>query len=252
MRAAFPMINKTNPWARGRYIRALVVLAVMVTVAPLGSPGATAESVVWAAEIAASTAASTASLKPLLKRLQNHYQETSSFTAKFEESITRVGAPPRHRSGVVSYLRPGRIRFDFAAPDSETIVSDGTTLYDYDPGLNQVIEAPLKQALSTQRVAALLLGAGNVERDFAASPVANAPQDGRDYVALTPKDGGDKIELGVDRASSNIERLVLTDSIGDVTSFEFSQIERNRPVKSSLFTFSPPPGADIVNAQDSK
>jgi outer membrane lipoprotein carrier protein len=193
---------------------------------------------------------STTNLSSLLKHLQRHYQQTDSFSAKFDETVTRVGAPPRDRTGMVYYQKPGRIRFDFAEPQAETIVSDGTMLYDYDPGLNQVVQAPLKQAFTTQRAAALLLGVGSVERDFVAAPVLNAPADGLDYVALTPKGGGDKIELGVEPKTSNIERLVLTDALGNVTVFKFSEIDLSPQLKSGLFVFTVPPGADIVSSQN--
>lgn len=196
--------------------------------------------------------ASATNLRSLVKGLQRHYQQTASFSAKFNETVTRVGAPPRERTGVVYYRKPGRIRFDFAEPQSETIVSDGTTLYDYDPGLNQVIEVPLQQAFTTQRAAALLLGVGSVEHDFTAATVANPPLDGLQHVSLTPKDGSDRIELGVDPKTSNIEWLGLTDALGNVTTFKFSEIERNLPLKSSLFVFTAPVGADIVSSQSSR
>lgn len=208
----------------------------------------------WAAagSVTAGGKNTSASLKSLVSRMQHHYQQTDSFSAKFNETITRVGAPPRDRAGSVYYQKPGRIRFDFGEPQSETIVSDGTTLYDYDPGLNQVVQAPLKQAFTTQRAAALLLGVGNIERDFAATAVANPPADGLDHLTLIPKDGSAKIELGVDRKSTDIARLVLTDALGNVTVFKFSEIERNPRLKSSLFVFTPPPGADVVSSQNSQ
>jgi len=43
------------------------------------------------------------------------------------------------------------MRWEFAAPEVQTIVSDGEMLYSYDPDLNQVVEAPLKQALKSSR-----------------------------------------------------------------------------------------------------
>jgi outer membrane lipoprotein carrier protein len=195
---------------------------------------------------------SATNLKSLLERLQRHYQKTDSFSAKFNETVTRVGAPPRVRTGIVYYQKPGRIRFDFGEPQPETIVSDGTTLYDYDPGLNQVIQAPLRQAFTTQRAAALLLGVGNIEHDFTAATVANSATDGLEHVALAPKGGGDKIELGVDAKTSNIEWLVLTDALGNATTFKFSEIVRNLQLKSSLFVFTAPAGADVVSSQNSK
>jgi outer membrane lipoprotein carrier protein len=190
-----------------------------------------------------------ANLKTLVARLQHHYQVTDSFKAKFKETVTRAGALPRQRSGMIYYRKPGLIRWEFSGSQPETIVSDGTTIYDYDPGLNQVVETPLRNALRSQEAVAFILGLGNVERDFKATAVPSAAADGRDHLALTPKGGGgDGIELGVDRKTSNIAALRLTDALGNTTTLDLSEIERNLPLKASLFAFTAPDGVDIVNA----
>lgn len=187
-------------------------------------------------------------LHRLLERLQRHYQETESFTAKFDETITRPGAPPLKRNGALSWLRPGRIRFDYAAPQPETIVSDGHTLYDYDPGLNQVIETPLKNAIKAQAAAALLLGAGNLERDFAASSPSTPSRDGLEYAILTPRVGGPRVEIGADAATSNIVSLTITDALGNRTGFHFFAIRLNVAIAASVFSFKTPDGADVVTS----
>ena len=80
---------------------------------------------------APATPATTASnLTRLVEQLQDHYQATDSFTARFVETLGSPGAPPRVRSGQVSYRKPGMIRWEFGAPQPETIVADGTTLFD--------------------------------------------------------------------------------------------------------------------------
>jgi outer membrane lipoprotein carrier protein len=194
------------------------------------------------------TAAETTNLKTLMARLQRHYQETESFGASFKQTITRVGAPPKDRDGTVYYERPGRIRFEFSDPQPETIVSDGILLHDYDPGLNQVMETPLKNAIKTQAAAAFLLGVGNVQRDFKATlPRAHA-SDGLTYVLLTPKRGGDPIEIGLDPHTMNIMNMRLQDALGNVTALQFSDIETNIPIEASRFQFKTPDGADVVTS----
>lgn len=207
------------------------------------------------AQPAASPAASVSSakeLRTLVAHLQRHYQQTDSFKANFKETVTRAGAPPRVRVGVIYYRKPGRLRWEFAEPQPETIVSDGSLIYDYDPGLNQVVETPLKSAFKSQSAAAFLLGVGDVERDFEALPVAARGGDSLNHVALTPKGGGDRIELGIDPNTFNIVTLALTDALGNRTELEFSAVERNLALESSLFAFTVPAGADIVGSQGSQ
>lgn len=188
-------------------------------------------------------------LNSLVDRLQHHYHTTQSFKANFKETLTRPGMPPRVRTGTVYYEKPGRMRWDFGEPRPETIVSDGRTIYDYDPGLNQVVETPLRQAFKTQAAASFFLGAGNLRRDFNVAPLPAAPSDGLDHMVLTPKGGGETIALGIDRNTLNISSIAIADAMGNKTELTFTDLQRNLRLESSLFTFAPPKGADIVGAQ---
>lgn len=187
-------------------------------------------------------------LKQALDRLQRHYRETNSFTAKFNEEIAAVGAPKRQRQGTVSFRKPGRMRWEFETPEKQTIVSDGETLYSYDPDLNQVVETPLKQALKSSSATSFLLGIGNINRDFKAAFPNPATANGLVNLILDAKTGGYKIEVGLDPTTYNLMTLTLTDQLGDVTKIDFSDIHDNVELPDSLFAFKAPDGADIVTA----
>src|SRR5229473_1049211 len=187
-------------------------------------------------------------LKQVLTRLQRHYRDTKSFSAKFNEEISTVGAPKRQRSGVVSFRKPGRMRWEFAAPEVQTIVSDGEMLYSYDPELNQVVETPLKQALKSSSATSFLLGMGNINRDFKAAFANSVASDGLVHLLLDSKAGGYKIEVGLDPKTYNLMTLTLTDQLGDVTRINFSDVHDNVELPDSNFAFNAPAGADIVTA----
>jgi len=197
---------------------------------------------------AAAPSAATGDLKHVLDRLQHHYRITNSFSAKFSEEIATVGAPKRTRQGTVSFRKPGRMRWDFQTPEAQTIVSDGETLYNYDPDLNQVIETPLRQALKSSSATSFLLGMGNIKRDFNAAFATPAPPTGRIDLILDAKTGGYKIEVGLDPNSYNLITLTLTDQLGDTTKIDFSDVRDNVELPDSMFAFKAPPGADVVTA----
>jgi outer membrane lipoprotein carrier protein len=201
--------------------------------------------------IAPSGAPASQDLKPVLDRLQHHYRDTNSFSAKFNEEVATVGAPVRKRQGTVSFRKPGRMRWDFDDPEKQTIVSDGETLYSYDPDLNQVVETPLKQALKSSSATSFLLGIGNINRDFKAAFAHPATPTGLVDLILDAKTGGYKIEVGLDPKTYNLMTLTLTDQLGDVTRIAFSDIHDNVELPDSSFAFKAPPGADIVTAPSS-
>jgi outer membrane lipoprotein carrier protein len=187
-------------------------------------------------------------LRQALDRLQQHYHDTNSFTAKFNEEIATAGAPKRTRQGTVAFSKPGRMRWEFEDPEKQTIVSDGETLYSYDPDLNQVVETPLKQALKSSSATSFLLGIGNINRDFKAA-FANPPKPtGLVDLILDAKTGGYKIEVGLDPKSYNLMTLTLTDQLGDVTKIDFTDVQDNVELPDSTFTYKVPAGADIVTA----
>src|SRR5260221_6689420 len=172
-----------------RILKALppLVLMLLVAAAPLHSE-----------TMAPNGAPVSKDLRQVLDRLQKHYHDTNSFTAKFNEEIATVGAPKKQRQGTVSFRKPGRMRWEFETAEQQTIVSDGETLYSYDPDLNQVVETPLKQALKSSSATSFLLGIGNINRDFKAAfahpPTPTGPVD----LILDAKTGGYKNEVGLD------------------------------------------------------
>ena len=198
-------------------------------------------------EMTASSAPGGKDLKQVLDRLQRHYRDTRSFSAKFNEEIATVGAPKRNRSGTVSFLKPGRMRWDFDEPEKQTIVSDGETVYSYDPDLNQVVETPLRQAIKSSSATSFLLGMGNINRDFKADFADNPTPDQID-LKLDAKTGGYRIAIGVNPKTYNLMTLTLTDQLGDVTKITFSEVHNNVQLPDSTFAFKTPPGADVVTA----
>jgi outer membrane lipoprotein carrier protein len=221
-----------------RVWKALAPLLVMLLVAALAQ----------AETMAPAGAPVSKDLKQVLDRLQRHYRDTNSFTAKFNEEIATVGAPKRQRQGTVSFRKPGRMRWEFSDPEKQTIVSDGETLYSYDPDLNQVVETPLKHALKSSSATSFLLGIGNINRDFKAAFAHPPTPTGLVDLILDAKTGGYKIEIGLDPSTYNLMTLTLTDQLGDVTKIAFSDVRDNVELPDSNFAFNAPAGADVVTA----
>jgi outer membrane lipoprotein carrier protein len=212
--------------------------------------GLIAVTLVLAAWVAAS-AAESAALTKAIDGLQRHYRETRSFSAKFSEEIAPVGATKRSRTGTVYFMKPGRMRWEFDEPSKELLVSDGKLIYDYDPELNQVAEAPLTQALRTPGATEFLLGAGDITRDFNPALMEN-PDSTLVHLRLAPKKPGNTVELGLDPKTYNVETIQVVDQLGNVTAMKFTNIVNNPPISESIFSFSPPAGADIVKPEPLK
>jgi len=194
------------------------------------------------------SAESPPSLDATLMRLQQRYDCSRSFQADFDETISSPGGMARARKGTVYFRKVGRMRWEFAAPSEGTVVSDGNTVYDYEKDLNQVVELPVNKALKSSATT-FLLGLGNIRRDFKVSMPAVTPGDGLIHVILTPKNGGDTMELGLDPKSYDIVKFKLTNQVGGITELKFNDVRTNLALDDSLFRFTIPDGVDIVRPQ---
>jgi outer membrane lipoprotein carrier protein len=187
----------------------------------------------------------------VIGEIQHHYQITKSFRADFLERIVPQSGQPRTRRGKIYFQKPGRMRWDFASPDIQTVVSDGATLYSYQPDLNQVVEVPISRAFSSSAATAFLLGVGRLEQDFKPAWPASQPTNGSVAVTLKPKLGqglDQTIGLEVDPQTCAIKAVRIEDQIGNVTHLEFLNSQTNVDLDPSMFHFKAPAGADVVEA----
>jgi len=138
------------------------------------------------------------------------------------------------------------MRWEFDAPQTETVVSDGHKLYDYQPDLNQVLEVPLDRAFKSAAPLSFLLGMGDLRRDFNVSIPAHAASDPMLRVVLTPKGGGDRVEMGLNPSTYDLMAAKVTDALGNTTSIRFTSVQTNVQLADSMFRFQVPPGADVV------
>jgi len=74
-----------------------------------------------------------------LERVQEHYLEMQSFQGNFLQT-TIVESEDRRASasGIIAYQRPGKMRWEYQEPDPQLLVTDGDTLWLYDPLLENV------------------------------------------------------------------------------------------------------------------
>jgi outer membrane lipoprotein carrier protein len=226
-------------------VAAAVSMAIVMSFAPLTTTEARCKPAQAGAQ---ASSLSPANLDTTLTRLQQRYDCSRSMQANFDETLSSPGGMTRTRKGTVYFRKVGRMRWEFAAPSEGTVVSDGKTVYDYEKDLNQVVELPVNKALKSSATA-FLLGLGNIRRDFKVSLPPASSSDGLTHVILTPKGGGDTMELGLDPKSYDIVNFKLTNQVGGVTELKFSDIRTNVALDDTLFTFSVPEGADIVRPQ---
>ncbi len=101
-----------------------------------------------------------------MERVQERYLEMQSFQGNFLQT-TIVESEDRRASasGIIAYQRPGKMRWEYQEPDPQLLVTDGDTLWLYDPLLENVTIQELA-AVTDGTALAFLLGAGELTEDF--------------------------------------------------------------------------------------
>jgi len=181
-----------------------------------------------------------------IEQLQGFIKNTRSARASFTQSVVDIdGEALQDSSGVVEFFRPGKFRWHYREPFEQLVVGDGTTLWVYDKDLSQVTTRKLGSALGSSP-AALLAGSDNVEQYF--SLAAQGRKGGYEWLEAIPNDEDslfDRVRMGFD--ANTLYIMELYDHFGQKTVIRFSEFMRDPVFPAENFTFTPPPGVDVVS-----
>lgn len=185
------------------------------------------------------------------RALQEKYDRVKDFTADFTH--TYEGGVLKRKSterGTVQIKKPGRMRWEYTAPEKKTFVSDGTKIYSYIPADKQVIVSNVPGVDQATTAVLFLAGKGSLVRDFDVT-YAETAVSGAVALRLDPRQQQrdyDWLIVVVDRTTLQIRALTAADQQGGRSTFEFSNYRENTGVADSVFAFKIPRGADVINA----
>ena len=178
-------------------------------------------------------------------RVESFLNNLQGLQAQFHQVLTdRSGREVDQASGTLAIRRPNRFRWDYQDPYEQVIVADGSRVWLYDRDLEQVTVRKLDDTLSATP-AMLLSGEGKLAENFTVTD--STRQGGIEWVQMTPKRADTdfkSVRLGFEGAT--LRYMELGDKLGQTTHLEFSNVERNPLLDPSRFTFSVPPGADVI------
>ena len=159
---------------------------------------------------------------------------TADFTHVYEGGVLKKKSTER---GTVQIKKPGRMRWEYTAPDRKIFVSDGRKIYSYIPADKQVIVSSVPADDEATTAVLFLSGKGNLTRDFTVTYADGAPdvwtlrldpkQKQRDY---------DWLVLQVDRDTLQIRGLTAADQQGGRSTFQFSNYRENTGLADNVFT----------------
>jgi outer membrane lipoprotein carrier protein len=217
----------------------LVVLALGLLV--VVSPG-----------LAAAQAAPAASLDDTVRGLESAYGKLNDLKAEFDQTAFNKSLNQSiPAKGVVYLKKGGKLRWEYADPTPQQIISDGKTLWIYTPALSQVNTGTAPEALSGP-AGSFLAGLGKVREHFSVrflNPAEPRDKDGNVVLDLTPKQPLPtmaRLVLALDPRSWEVRKAVVYDQFENTVTMLFRKTVVNSGLPDSLFTFVAPKGVATV------
>lgn len=176
--------------------------------------------------------------------LQDKLNNLKSMKAHFKQVVRADRREVSRSSGRMALKRPGKFRWDTKQPMAQLVVADGQKLWIYDVDLEQVTVKKQEKGIGGTP-ALFLSGVENtVKKDFAVKMKTKGAMQRFDMKSHSAEANFQRIIMGF--RGEDLVELILYDQLGQQTTVQLNQIQRNLNLPASLFTFHPPRGVDVV------
>ena len=198
------------------------------------------------------TAASAQTMDETVRGLESAYGKMNDLKAEFDQTAFNKSLNQSiPAKGTVYLKKGGKLRWEYADPTPQQIVSDGKTLWIFTPALSQVNTGPAPEALSGP-AGSFLAGLGKVREHFAVrflNPAEPRDKEGHVVLDLAPKQPLPtmaRLVLSLDAKSWDVRKAVVYDQFENTVTMLFKKTIINSGLPDSLFTFVAPKGVATV------
>jgi chaperone LolA len=177
--------------------------------------------------------------------LQRYFSDMSGMRAKFTQTVSGGGRTHDDQSwGEIFVKRPDHFRLQYSKPYRQLYVADGNRVWSYDEDLAQITVKPQGDLLGNTP-AMLLSNPQKLQDSFTVRRLESSSDVA--WFELTPREPEANFErVRLAFVNGTLREMELSDSLGQVTTLEFSELVKNPKLDSDLFRFVPPAGVDII------
>lgn len=178
-------------------------------------------------------------LKTLLQPLANS-------TGDFEQQLfDQQGELVQESSGTFTLKQPGRFRWDTLDPFPQNLISNGETIWLYDPDLEQVT---IKSFADQQDQLPIRLISGDfsvLESGFSIVRLMGETATESTQYHLKPTDSEQIKVIELHFSKNRIQSMSVTETTGFSTVFKFRNNQAIEKLELSTFEFAVPDGTDV-------
>jgi outer membrane lipoprotein carrier protein len=174
----------------------------------------------------------------LLESIQKKYKSINDLTADFSQILNGKA----NVTGKFQFARGNKLRLELK---NSTIMSDGTTLWNYNKNQKKVV---ISKVSSTDPV---YFSIDKFLYEYPSkSNVSSEKENNQDVLVLVPKKGTNldfkKARIFVNR-DNLVSKITIENLSGTTMDFHLSDFKLNQNLPDSKFSFSPPEGTNIID-----
>src|SRR5438093_5381641 len=183
------------------------------------------------------------SLDEVLREVEGVYGRMTDLKADFTQTAFNKSLNQTiPATGKVYLKKGGKLRWEYAEPTPQQIVSDGKTIWIYTPTLNQVNTGPAPEALAGP-AGSFLSGLGRLREHFAVrllNPAQPKDAEGNVVLDLTPKQPLPTLQrliLAFDPNGWRLRKAVVYDQFENTVTMQFTNLAINSGLADKPFAF---------------
>ncbi len=173
--------------------------------------------------------------------LKRKLSTLKAFSAQFTQNVYDIeGKKLQQASGLLSLSRPDRFRWETRQPDESLILSDGKSVWMYDPFVEQVTVLKLSDAVINTPFLLISSTDESLWRNYEVLREANT-------FTVTSRNRNERIEslrLVFDN-KNRISRFEVNEAQGQRSEFQLSQFNLRPALKPDTFVFKVPKGVVV-------
>ncbi len=202
--------------------------------------------------------------KDILAKVTKRYSSIDTLSARFTQVAVYQQLNRRNVSEGRVFLKgpvkdgteeiPAKMRWEYEFPTKDVIVSDGVTLWMYQPDIMQVVETDASRG-PLPVIMRLLTGfsgiegtiGGELEDDFLIDIIRDGKESWR--VSMAPTYGEtsfSRLVVKINKNSFIVEGVKVVDPYGVETTVSLKDIKINPRLKNEIFRFDAPKGVTVV------
>lgn len=182
--------------------------------------------------------------KKLLDKVQARYAKIAGLHARFHQELTSATLGQTDvADGECWFAKPGKMRWAYDKPTTQLMVSDGKTLWFYEPDKEQVTKSDIDPAMLEQVPTGFLNGTGTLTEGYVAVlPKLELPPKEGVAVDLMPQKPApfEKLRVVVEPTTSLVTEITIYDPFGNVNKLTFTELEPGAAKDTEFFQFKTP------------